>query len=75
MQRDEPALTTSVNFNVFNTASGRPTSTSPNTDPAPLNAQYNWFGGENPPEGTDFSGNINTANFYATLPTVGPSSR
>ncbi|MBK7259938.1 MAG: right-handed parallel beta-helix repeat-containing protein [Ignavibacteriae bacterium] len=63
------ALTTSVNFNVFNTATTSDKYIQ-NTDPALLNARYNWFGGENPPQGSDFSGNINTANFYATLPTV-----
>jgi hypothetical protein len=58
-----------VNFNVFNTASTSDKYIQ-NTDPAQLNAQYNWFGGESPLQAGDFSGNINTANFYATLPTV-----
>ena len=54
------ALTTAVNFNVFNTTSGGDKYIS-NTDPAVLNAQYNWFGGEATPQLTDFSGNINIA--------------
>ena len=69
VQVTNAALTTAVNFNVFNTT-GTSDKYIANTDPALLNAQYNWFGGEATPQPTDFSGNINTANNYATLPTV-----
>jgi parallel beta-helix repeat protein len=63
------AATTYVNFNVFST-----TTTSDkyvaNGAAGTLNAQYNWFGGENPPESSDFLGTVDYTNWFSTSMTV-----
>jgi parallel beta-helix repeat protein len=61
------ARSTKVNFNVF----GAPDKYIRNSVVVPvLNAQYNWFGGEAPPQASDFSGGVDYTNWYATDPTV-----
>ncbi|MEO8167818.1 MAG: right-handed parallel beta-helix repeat-containing protein, partial [bacterium] len=58
-----------LNFNVFKTTSTNDRYIR-NAMDAVVNAQYNWFGGENPPQSSDFSGGVDYSNYYATNMTV-----